>query len=60
MSGNLYYVIYFVGGKEQALADWFSGKNTINKTGPFSNKLEAIIKYVYIQTKAMSLKQSLI
>ena len=42
MSGNLYYVIYFVGGKEQALADWFSGKNTINKTGPFSNKLEAI------------------
>ena len=47
MSGNLYYVIYFVGGKEQALADWFSGINTI-------------IKYVYIQTKAMSLKQSLI
>jgi hypothetical protein len=42
MSGNLYYVIYFVGGKQQALADWFSGKNTINKTGPFSNKLEAI------------------
>jgi hypothetical protein len=42
MSGNLYYVIYFVGGQEQALADWFSGNNTINKTGPFSNKLEAI------------------
>lgn len=42
MSANLYYVIYFVGGKDQALADWFSGKNTINKKGPFSNKLEAI------------------
>ena len=42
MSENLYYVIYFVGGAEQAFTDWFIGTNTINKNGPFSNKLEAI------------------
>ena len=42
MSGNLYYVIYFAGGKAQALADWYSGKNSIDKIGPFSNKLEAV------------------
>ena len=39
---NLYYLVYFVGNMADALWDWATGQNRINKKGPYKNKLDVV------------------
>jgi hypothetical protein len=39
---NEYYVVYFEGNALSAFGDWVGGRNTINKSQPFHNKIDAI------------------
>ena len=39
---NLYYVVYFEGNSMNALFDFVTQQNTINKMGPYGSKAEAV------------------
>jgi hypothetical protein len=37
-----FYIVFFEGDTLSAFSDWFSGRKTINKCGPYANKNDAI------------------